>query len=731
MSKEKDNDKKNYLTPDSVNKISETFNSLTLYSKNWDSEEVKDKVFKIFNMEKKRLLSFCNKDLVLEFEKKLEKSFSDNKPEKWVEKVNESIDSYRRQADVGLTKAKRDMVLLWNKLSEGEQYDFDLPWMRHLNLGEKFTDFLNDDRRYIFTGFTNQAILGIAIENSEKKHDTIVISRQDLDKLLTHDFEIDYSSKTPIIPQREQFIANKLKGEKALTSIFVPKEKEYWVDDKGVKWKNTLTPNAKPTSWDKKVYNLERKVSVNFMSQPVWSVSSLKHLFAENVQNKIDELMSIRGVDSSHVDFDDIADLDEAVDLMINHQIKTHSLSVMKLQSEACYWPLKDKIAIPAKELYKSPLERYSAWTKELARSTRHLAGRKASNELGTIDVAKERLVIETTSFLLMKDFEEKLYKQRKDDFIFSWSDAFYDYFYKQTGKEKSLDGLSINNCFEKIMDERNSVSVFSEMMSGVLTSLQIAKTGKLHGDEITPYKRKSSLAKNFAAIDKKIERDENSDLTPHIIENNNTDIEAKELISLEKAIESLSLKNPNAININKYMSEAYEDIKLALNDLSGNVQDRLIELMGPIYDPYEESSPYDFDYNFYSKSALIILYNEIGEVSPKSEGKLSKLINHKAESDILPMMLSYKGNKPESVIEISEKKLNFIEHEISELRMEASYCDNEELKLAKFKEIEQKEDLLSSLDKQINATKQGLKKALEYLSSKEKSNEEDMENSI
>lgn len=709
---DKKSKRKDYLLPDNVNKVSETLNSLILYSKDWDADTVKDKVLKIFSLEKSKLLSACNKDLVSQFESNLKAAFNTN-PDEWINTVNDTIDQYRRQADVGLTKAKRDIITLWKKLSINDQVDFDLPWMRHLNLGEKFVDFLNKDERYIFTGFTNQAILGVAIEDSDVTHDSIVISKQDLEKLLLHDFEVDYSSQVPIPTQRSEFISNKLQRQKSLTSIFVPKRTEYWVNDKGVKWKNPINPKSGPTNYDRKVHNLERKVNVNFISQPVWSVSSLKEHFSDTVSKKLDELMNLRNLDSSFIDFEDAESLDHAVDMMIEHQIKTQSLNVMRINSEPCYWPLKDKIALPEKSLYSSPLERYAAWTKELVKSTRHLAGRLPANENGSIDAKKERMIVESTSFLLMKDFEEKLFKQRKDDFVYEWSDTFADYFYTQRDNDDYLD------VYNSLLDEKNTQSIFSEMMSGVLTSLQITKTGKVHGQEITPYKRKMALKKNFATLDKVLSSDGNNDLTPKIIKENSTEINKVDLFSLEKAITALNAMHPNSKNLNSYMKEAYEEITHALHDLTGNVQDRLIELMSHMYSVDDSNSPYDLDYNFYTKSALVVLYNELGNHMPKSDGKLSKLIQHKCQGEVLPMIEAYRGNNPSLVIKLNEKKANFMEMEISDLRMKASYCDDEKLKKSEYDEVYRREDLLSKLQEQINNTQVALDKAENYLNRK------------
>lgn len=721
--------RKNYLLPDSVNKISETLNSLILYSRDWEPDEVKEKVLKIFSLEKPKLLASCNEKMVMALEKDLRESLSVTDHKEWIETVNDAIDPYRRQADVGLSKAKRDIILLWHKMAFGDQSNFDLPWMRHLNLGEKFINFLSKDERYIFTGFTNQAILGVAIENSKDNNESIVISKGDLDKLLTHDFEIDYSSKTPITPQRINFITDKLKGKKSLTSIFVPKQTEYWINEKGVKWQNSHNSNRKPTSYDKKVHRLERKINVNFISQPVWSVSSISHLFSEQAQRKLNDLCAIRDLDASFVDFSNIESLDDAVDVMITHQIRSQSLNVMHKGDNVCYWPLNDKIAIPSRKTIDNPIQRYAEWTAELVKSTRHLTGRMPFNENDSLDHFKEKLVSESTAFLLIKDLEEKLFEQNPDLYLSSWANNFTNYFENKSGFKKDRDGLSSANIFEQLLIQKNSQSIFSEMMSGVLTSLQTTKTGMLHGKDINPKMREYALKKNFAKIEKYKLANENTDLNPTAITEYSSNLNDIEKGAFDKATEVLLNKNPNSKNVNKYMSEAFNSISNVIMDLDGHVQDRLISLIKHMYNPYEDNSIYDMEYNFYTKSALLILLNEIGEHLPASQGKISKLILHKCEGNAISLLGSYKGDDVNILIDLMEDKSNLMENEISELRMNASYCDNDNMRSAEYKEITRREDLLNELNDQINVTKEGFEKANNYINSKESTNKS--ENSL
>jgi hypothetical protein len=718
--KYKGNKRKDYILPDSINKVSETFNSLILYSRDWDHEEVKNKVLKIFSLEKPKLLASCNDALVMSLDKDLREALSNPNHKEWIETVNDAIDPYRRQADVGLSKAKRDIILLWHKMSFGEQSNFDLPWMRHLNLGEKFTNYLTKDERYIFTGFTNQAILGVAIDGAQGKHDSIVISKVDLDKLLTHDFRIDYTSKTPVTPQKLNFLAEKLKGQKSLTSIFVPKQTEYWVNDKGLRWQSPHSKNRKPTSYDKKVHKLQRKINVNFISQPVWSVSSLSHLLASHAQDKLKELCAVRDMDSSFVDFSEIESLDDAVDIMINHQIQSQSINVMHKGDKACYWPLKDKIAIPAKKDGQNPIERYSEWATELVKSTRNLTGRSAVNENNSNDHFKEKLVSESTAFLLIKDFEEKICEQSNEKFSSEWSKNFSDYFENRSGFKHDNDGLSTSHVFEHLLMKKNSQSIFSEMMSGVLTSLQTTKTGMIHGKEITPRTRSYALQKNFSKVEKSKLENPDTDLNPKAITDYSSDLKKVEKQAFDTTVVKLLEKNPNSKNINKNMKNAYEQISKVISDLDGHVQDRLIGLITHIYDPYDSEPKYDMQYNFYTKSALLIMLHEIGDNLPKSQGKLSKLVLHKCEGDSFPLLKSYKGENINLLIDLMRDKSNLMENEISELRMNASYCDNDEMRSSEYKEITRREALLSDLDSQIGVALTGLDKATIYLNSKD-----------
>lgn len=720
--------KLSYLYPDSINKISETFNNLSMYDKDANRSDIVDKIGIVWRIEKSKLLKSSEDGVVAEFEKKLLSSLSKSKDKKWVEIVNGAIDPYRRQADVGLSKAKRDIVNFWDNLSNLSVQEADLPWMRHLNLGEKFVSFFEKNKRYIFTGFTNQAILGIALDEKQRSFDSIVITKNELEKLLSHDFSVNYEIPTPIFTQRQNHISQKLGGERSLTSIFVPNKISTWVNKNGDVFDRGNGSTYNPTSLEIKVYDLTEKTRIKYSSQPVWSASSVSHLLTPNVQSALENLKERRQEDQKVLDLSDVSKLADAVNMSIRHQIKNLSLNVLQRGNKAVYWPLEDKVSIPSEKFFTNPVSRYASWIVSVSSSNRHLLERSPFTNNGEIDQAKEILINESVSLLMVKDLEERLESIYPKEFKDNWAKDFEDYYAKYEDNFLTRNLLSSKDIVDSVYAVDNPQAVFNELMSNVLNSLQITKNCKLQGEVITANLRHRKKNSNFERLDMSDIDHERTDLSQPRLTEDPYKMVVDQAEALRTTVTELSKNDLDKELVGSEMRLAYNQICLACEDLEGHVHDRILTMMAYRYKSFDTNVPFELDYNYFTKTALNEMYTKLAEVldSSKENGKISKLLKFKSEGKaLLPIVETYKGESPEILLSYSIAKNNYEENDIAELRTQASYSEGSKLA----EEIAVREKALISVKALLSNTEKAIESVNKYLEKglQAKSNESDV----
>lgn len=718
-----DQQKLRYLIPDSLNKLSETLNSLSLYSPNLSRTDIADKVKTIWKIEKPYLMERCAESIVLAFEKKFMDALLKTDNKKWLDSVNGAIDPYRRQADVGLAHAKRDIIDAWKSISESKIKNADISWLRHLNLGENFARFLEKDQRYIFTGFTNQAILGVALDSQKRTFESIVVSKIDLDKMLLHDFRVNYDIPTPIGIQHQEHLSKRLAGIPSLTSIFVPKETVYWITENGKKWIREDGSTHDPSQVEARYYNLTKKSNVSYISQPVWSLSSVSHLLSVEAQQKLEKLRDIRGVDSSYIDVSESKTLEDAIDQVIRTQIKKHAMLIMQKSNRAAYWPAKDKMAISSAMHFSNPVERYSNWTRELAKSTRHLSGRNPLNLTDSLDYMKEEIVAETTSQMMIRDLQEILQKQHPNLYKSTWKAQFEKFYEDFKGDVPRYDsGVSFNEAFNTLLNDRNAQSLLNDTMSNVLNALQISKTGRVHGNEITASLRQSKLKENMrnnAKIEASLGK---SDAIPPASNLVPSDMDKIQLRALDASIEAITERLSNNPISNPEKKYALNQIKNVVEDLNGHIQDRLLKLIAFTYEkPFNKNPPYDMDYNYYTETTLTELYEELSLHLSNDTARFRKLVKMNSPGDTLSALKYYHGTNVDLIISLAEARAVFEENEISEMRVNASYSNDPII----YKEINRCRGILDRLYEQIENTKIGFAKSVRYME-KQKDGEKD-----
>ena len=162
----------------------------------------------------------------------------------------------------------------------------------------------------------NQALLNYASEMNGKGQDTIVAFKGELERLLAHDFVKDPESKQPVEKQKKAFALSKMKGRYSMTSLFVPKPFDKWVEPSGKTWKG---PEGQRTPTEAQVESdrLKKISGMSFVSQPVWSLKDIEDLLSEKDMEKLQKLRETRTPASEVMLNPDEPDLHEIIDKKI------------------------------------------------------------------------------------------------------------------------------------------------------------------------------------------------------------------------------------------------------------------------------------------------------------------------------------------------------------------------------------------------------------------------------
>lgn len=502
--------KKNYLTPDLVNKVSELFNSLVFKAATFEPEEVKSLTMTAWNEAIEKMKADVSPSVLKEANAAVEVMF-DGEPSLWVVNVNKTLDNYRRQSDVSLSRAKVDMLRMWHDMAYGESRKFDIPWLRHMSIGEKFTPFMEKGERYIFKGFTNQAILAYSMESKDLGHDNIVLFKGELETLLAHDFVKNKEDTKSTDEQRKSHVFSKLKGIPSLTSLFVPSGYTTWVTQSGQRWVGE-NGEKKPSVETIMRENLRAIDNRTFVSHPVWAISAIEHLISPEAVGKLNELRDLRSKKSDFVLKMEDVDLNDIIDNLIEKQISEQKITHYEGGNEAFYRPMDDSIRIPTRDQFVNPIARYATWTHELAHSTKHLLDRPALNKFGSVLYGIEEVVAESVANLMVKDLHEKMVEKRGSDLPEEWQ-AFFDDYHKNSTVYGAGWGTKFNfkENFEAIYNtdqDSKGKQIITKMMGDVLSAMMVIKNGAINDLEITPELRASSLTKN---IEKSRERSKES----------------------------------------------------------------------------------------------------------------------------------------------------------------------------------------------------------------------------
>jgi hypothetical protein len=503
MAYKKSSKKQNYIPNNIIEQLSSLINEYILLNEDFNLSSLKINLHNAWEEKKGLLEKICYPKPIKDFENEFFSAIKSDKKE-ILDNVNKVLDQRMNNADSTFSKSKRDLLKLWNNIAFGENKEWDIPWIRETKIGEKFSKFEKDEGRYPFKGYTNQLILLFA--SHEKNVSNVVLFKKELENLLTHDFVKDEEKKMHLDKQKTIFAMSKLKGISSLTSLFVPVDTSKWIRENGSSWKSE-DGRKYPTQEEVSSEKLKKIKSVMFKSQPVWSVDDVKHLFSEESLVKLEELVVLRSPENDFKLDPNDKDLDNHINKLIIKKVNEQAIKLTEDGQKAFYKVFEDSISIPKKSDFKNPIFRYAVFCHELAHSTMHLNSRDYKGGFGSIPYAKEEIIAESTSSLLVMDLKDELLELSKGKLPEEWGKFFNDYFENATQYGKSWGRkFEFSTIFKQLAtEEKKAHSIMNTLMDGVLQAYKTISSGKYKNDiEIKESLREEKKMENMGVKQKK-----------------------------------------------------------------------------------------------------------------------------------------------------------------------------------------------------------------------------------
>lgn len=400
--------------------------------------------------------------------------------------LNRALSQYQNQFDNGLMGLWVDFFDFL-KSAEGKPDQADLKWLRLLARPEKFCQFFETDKRYMMNGFRNQALISKAL--ADRSVDTlkpIIILKEDFEKLLDFDFDGDPSNERNYKFEKTNFVLNKIRSLKSLTSIITPQKKIGYITSKNTEWKGD-----EPTEDQISKYGLTRQELTHFVPKPVWLVDDMKWMLSPNQAMKLDELLALRNREEPSM----FGGLDNAVGAA-NHFVKTSSeMLAVRLTSGNVegYKPLEDAIVFNSNALKDNPWIGLANYANMLSNSTCHLNGRdyqKNDSKISNLE-SLHNLVISHNAVMKMYHYIQDL-----------------NLGYLSPDEERDFEiyqrelSVKFNEVTPKVMDHfvtetGLSFKSIEQFLKGVSETQQLLNTGSLDGVLITHQERTKALKDN------------------------------------------------------------------------------------------------------------------------------------------------------------------------------------------------------------------------------------------
>jgi hypothetical protein len=491
------------LPVEDMDKLGEFFVQSMLYTKNPDHKIVGLKTTMLWNELKEALLEKSPKytELSQKFEKSLLEGFK-APPEQWLKTIPDAMEPFRRRADNQGMRAKIDMLSMWHEIAFGKTQSFDIPWLRDINVAEKFMPFAEKgaESRYVYKGFLNQALIAMSLGTGR---DAIMVSKTDMKALFAHDFKKDPNSKYTLKSQQDSHFFAKLKGVTSTTSIYRPNIISFWESPDGTRY-----PDRKPSAAVIKAKNLrEKSFASGFSSFPVWSVSDIKDKLSPAMQEKLKSLVEHRlPGEKTYFSGTKREDLHKIVDEEISRLLKEQGVTVKEGGNSAAYSPSKDEIYIPEAERFSNPIQRFSTIAHEVAHSTKHLLGRPASSLNDRRAYAAEELVAESTAYMMTKGLEAALSESYNGEMPEEWKECFQQYYNDSVGYNQGWGKpVSFEELFHDMMAGHEPSEKMNKplerLMESVVDATITMNNGVVKGKKITPELRNEALTKNYEKL--------------------------------------------------------------------------------------------------------------------------------------------------------------------------------------------------------------------------------------
>lgn len=342
----------------------------------------KESIMALWAKHKAKLSDSTEEGLLKEFEHDIFVSLG---PQTSVSKgasLTKALSKYQNQADNGLMGLWVDFFDFLNNL-ESDPSKADMKWLRLLARPEKFCQYFETDNRYVMHGFRNQALISKAIADRSVDHlKPIVILKEDFEKLLDFDFDGDPGNEKNYQFEKSQFVMNKIRSLKSLTSIIAPQQHIAYVTAKNTEWKG-----GEPTPEQINKYQLEKREVVHFKSKPVWLVDDMKWMLSPNQSLKLKELVAKRLQEEP----DPFGGLDNSTGAVQHFMDTTSKLTSLRLcqGNVEGYRPLEDSGIINPDRIKQNPWIALANYGELLSRSCCHLTERdyqKKETQEGHLD---------------------------------------------------------------------------------------------------------------------------------------------------------------------------------------------------------------------------------------------------------------------------------------------------------------------------------------------------------
>lgn len=400
-----------------------------------------------------------------------------------------------------------------------DDFDENRPgnWLCEPLYAEKFMPFYESRKRYIYDGSQNQMGICFESDKNDNDHTMVMVTKSEIEQLVGETFKFDPTSSVSESDQKKAHFFAAMKGQKSLTSIFVPKQSSTYSFANGKPYTDAEGKRTKPTPQEIEEKHLKEFSSTYFILAPVWCVSQFKEHLSENALAAFNKLLVVRepGFAKNARTFNEHADLAEIVEDRINAMLDGMKLKRTDTNVGACYYPGRDDICVPQKLRFINPFARFRTSMHEIAHSTTHLLERDITlskyipQAEQPVYYAREEIIAETCARLQMDAFYQQLKRQMGGSLPDSWTEQYRDMGeYNKMYLHHYIDQAALAANFNQFNSgPGENRSAIEYIVNGVIKAQQLMTNMTLQGREITPELRSTAMKDNYARCIAKYEK--------------------------------------------------------------------------------------------------------------------------------------------------------------------------------------------------------------------------------